>query len=222
MSLAKEHAKLSMYGISIEYPVNWGFGIDPKDPPSNLGGYFRLEDFVPKKGARISMGVNWQKQPSNNQSFAEKYRANLEKQYKKQFKKTHYEINALDEVDFLGNKAVYIESSYIGIKGLVKSKSDRPVKTMQLAYYDDPTQRAVVVSIVGEPDSIDLNYKTLRELMFSVRCEEPILTELPEIEEDEDMGDAEMNIEDKADTSADAEISAAEDTESDAETSADE
>ena len=171
MALSNERVKFSWYGISVECPADWQIGINPKEPPSTLGGFVRLENFVPRKGSDVSLGINWQKQPTTNLEFAENYAKNLEGQFQKQFRKTPYKITTLEVIDFLDGKAVYSESEHIGVQGLVRSKKDQAVKTIQLAYYDEPSKHVVVLSIIGTHEIFETEYEALKEIIFSLKFE---------------------------------------------------
>lgn len=76
----------------------------------------------------------------------------------------------MEVVDFCGGKAAFVVSEYRASLGLVKRKSDAPVRVLQLAFYDEESGRAVVSSLIGRPDNVRENEEALRELVFSVSC----------------------------------------------------
>lgn len=161
----------SIYGVSIEHPKTWKLCFDPKRGVSFQSGFFRIEDFVPKKGAQLSLSLNWEEVPGTNEDFAEKYYENISKQYAKQLKKTPYELETMEIIDFCGGKAAYVVSEYHAALGFIKRKSDAPVRVIQLAFYDEESGRAVVSSLMGRPENVQENEEALRELVFSVSCQ---------------------------------------------------
>lgn len=165
-----ERTLFSIYDISIEHPKSWKLCFDPKRGVTYNSGFFRIEDFVPKKGAQLSLSLNWEAVESTNEEFAENYYANIRQQYARQLKKTPYDIETMEVVDFCGGKAAFVVSEYRASLGLVKRKSDAPVRVLQLAFYDEESGRAVVSSLIGRPDNVRENEETLRELVFSVSC----------------------------------------------------
>lgn len=175
MTVLTENLLFSIYGISIEHPRDWKIFFDPKRAFDYTTGFFRIEDYVPRKGAQISLSINWEKVPSENEGFAQQYCENIRAQYKKQMKKTPFQVEAMDILDFLDGQAAYIVSEYRASPGLMKKKSDGPVRTMQLAYYDEASGRAVVSSVIGRPETISAQEDFLRGLLFSVRCGSPAL-----------------------------------------------
>lgn len=160
----------SVYGISIEHPKRWKICFDPKRAFQFESGFVRIEDFIPRKGAQISLSVNWEKADGDNESFARMYSENISAQYQKQMKKSPYQIEANEIIDFLDGKAVYIVSEYRASPGLVRKKSDGSVRTIQLAFYDEASGRAVVSSVIGFPDKVTEIEEYLHELIFSVKC----------------------------------------------------
>ena len=170
MTTLMEKAVFSIYGVSIEHPMDWKTFFDPKRGCSRSTGFFRIEDFVPQKGAQLSLSLNWEKATSDNESFAHQYAEHIAQEYQKQMKKTPYQIERMEVIDFQGGKAAYIVSEYRGSPGLVKRKTDGSVRTIQLAFYDDPSQRAVVSTLIGRPERVSEEEDLLRELVFSVRC----------------------------------------------------
>ena len=134
MTTLMEKAVFSIYGVSIEHPMDWKIFFDPKRGCSRSTGFFRIEDFVPQKGAQLSLSLNWEKATSDNESFAHQYAEHIAQEY------------------------------------LVKRKTDGSVRTIQLAFYDDPSQRAVVSTLIGRPERVSEEEDLLRELVFSVRC----------------------------------------------------
>lgn len=165
-----ERTLFSIYDISIEHPKNWKICFDPKKGTDYTTGFFRIEDFVPRKGARISLSLNWERLPGSNEEFASRFCENISAQYQIQLKKTPYRIETMDVIDFQDGKAAFVVSEYRASLGLVKRKSDSPVRVIQLAYYDEASERAVVVSLMGHPDLVTEHEPLLRELVFSLRC----------------------------------------------------
>lgn len=170
MTTLMEKAVFSIYGVSIEHPMDWKIFFDPKRGCSRNSGFFRIEDFVPKQGAQLSLSLNWEKARGDNESFAYQYAENIAQQYQKQMKKAPYQIEQMEVIDFQGGKAAYIVSEYRGSPGLVRRKTDRPVRTMQIAFYDDVSERAVVSTLIGRPERVLEEEDFLRELVFSVSC----------------------------------------------------
>ena len=91
-------------------------------------------------------------------------------QYQRQMKKAPFQVETMEVIDFMDGKAAYIVSEYRASPGLVKKKTDGSVRTMQLAFYDENSGRAVVSSVIGLPDKVTEEEDFLRELVFSVRC----------------------------------------------------
>ena len=73
----------SIYGISINYPKSWKVFFNPKQAFDYNTGFFRLEDYIPRKGAQISLGINWEKVSGDNESFVSKYCEKINEQFKK-------------------------------------------------------------------------------------------------------------------------------------------
>lgn len=160
----------SIYGISINYPKSWKVFFNPKQAFDYNTGFFRLEDYIPRKGAQISLGINWEKVSGDNESFVSKYCEKINEQFKKQMKKAPFNVETIETVDFLDGKAAYIVTEYKASPGLIKKKSDAFVRSLQLAYYDDNSQRAIVSSIIGWNEKVKAEEEFLKELIFSVRC----------------------------------------------------
>ena len=160
----------SIYGISINYPKSWKVFFNPKQAFDYNTGFFRLEDYIPKKGAQVSLGINWEKVASDNKSFVSKYCEKINEQFKKQMKKAPFTVETVEEVDFLDGKAAYVVTEYKASPGLIKKKGDAFVRSLQLAYYDENTGRAVVSSIIGWVDKVKGEEDFLKDLIFSVRC----------------------------------------------------
>ena len=165
-----EKTLFSIYGISIEHPKSWKICFDPKRGTDYTTGFFRIEDFVPRKGARLSLSLNWERLPGSNADFASRFCENISQQYRIQLKKTPYRIETMEMIDFQGGKAAFVVSEYRATLGFVKRRSDPPVRVIQLAYYDEVSERAVVASLMGHPDLIVEQEPLLRELVFSLRC----------------------------------------------------
>lgn len=165
-----ERTLFSIYDISIQHPKSWKLCFDPKKGTDYTTGFFRIEDFVPRKGARLSLSLNWERLPGVNADFAARFCENISSQYKIQLKKTPYRIETMETVDFLEGKAAFVISEYRAALGFLKRRSDPPVRVIQLAYYDEPSQRAVAVSLMGHPDLVKAHEPALRELVFSLRC----------------------------------------------------
>lgn len=163
----------SIYDISIEHPKSWKICFDPKRGVNYNSGFFRIEDFVPQKGAQLSLSLNWETIPSSNEEFAENYYENITKEYARQMKRTPYEIEIMKVIDFHDGKAAFIVSEYHATLGFVKRKSDAPVRVIQLAFYDEDTGRAVVSSLMGRPENVREHEELLRELVCSVSCRPP-------------------------------------------------
>lgn len=165
-----ERTLFSIYDLSIQHPRSWKLCFDPKRGTDYTTGFFRIEDFVPRRGARLSLSLNWERLPGRNADFAERFCENISSQYKIQLKRTPYRIEAMETVDFLEGKAAFVLSEYRAALGFVKRRSDPPVRVLQLAYYDEPSQRAVAVSLMGGPELVTAHEPALRELVFSLRC----------------------------------------------------
>lgn len=173
-----ERTIFSIYDISIEHPKEWKLCFDPKRGVSYESGFFRIEDFVPGRGAQFSLSLNWEKASGTNESFADSYCENISKQYNKQFKRSPYEMEVIETIDFCGGKAAFVVSEYHATLGFVKRKTDAPVRVLQLAFYDEESGRAVVSSLIGNPETVHENEEALRELVFSVACRSPKLSVL--------------------------------------------
>lgn len=166
----KDRVLFSVYGISIAHPKTWKLCFDPKRGVSYNSGFFRIEDFVPRKGAQLSLSLNWELLPGDNGNFAEKYCENIGQQYKVQMKKSPYQMERVEVIDFCGGKAAFVVSEFRGSLGLVKRSSDAPVRVIQLAYYDVASGRAVVSSLMGRPELVREHEAPLQDLVCSVRC----------------------------------------------------
>ena len=70
-STLSDRVLFSIYGISIEHPKSWKLCFDPKRGVSYESGFFRIEDFVPRKGAQLSLSLNWEAVSSDNTTFAQ-------------------------------------------------------------------------------------------------------------------------------------------------------
>lgn len=169
-TILNDRVLFSVYGISVAHPKTWKLCFDPKRGVSYSSGFFRIEDFVPRKGAQLSLSLNWEQLPGDNESFAEKYCENISEQYKVQMKKSPYQMERMEVIDFCGGKAAFVVSEFRGSLGLVKRASDAPVRVIQLAYYDEDSGRAVVSSLMGRPELVRENEDLLQDLVYSVRC----------------------------------------------------
>ena len=58
------------------------------------------------------MSLNWEKTSGTNEGFAESYCENISKQYSKQFKRSPYEMEIIETIDFYGGKAAFVVSEY--------------------------------------------------------------------------------------------------------------
>ena len=173
MSEFTDCTTFSMYDVSIDHPRTWGLYFNPKRPFNYNTGYFRIENPQNRKGADISISINWEKAESENAIFAENYCQNVEKQYKKQLKKENYTIEKAEVIPFLNGKAAYIVSEYQGSMGITPLKAHAPkmqVRSIQLAWYDEVTGRAIVSSVIGKADKVRESEKELGVLVFSARC----------------------------------------------------
>ena len=170
MTTLTEKTLFSIYGVSIEHPKDWKIFFNPKRTFDYTTGFFCIEDYIPKKGAQVSLSINWEKVPGDNESFARQYCDNILMQYQRQMKKAPFQVETMEVIDFMDGKAAYIVSEYRASPGLVKKKTDGSVRTMQLAFYDENSGRAVVSSVIGLPDKVAEEEDFLRELVFSVRC----------------------------------------------------
>lgn len=160
----------SVYGVSMEHPMDWLIFFDPKRPFNQATGFFRIEDYVPGKGANISLSINWEKTPSNNASFAERYCENIAEQYRRQFKKEPYTIESLAVIDYLDVKAAYIVSEHGANLGILRKKATGQVRILQLAFYDEHSGRAVVGSVIGRPGLIRKKEGLLKKFLFTLKC----------------------------------------------------
>ena len=170
-----ERYLFSIYGVTVEYPKAWKIFFDPKKQFDFTHGFFRLEKYQPKVGAEFSMGLNWEKAPSTNEKFPRNYLTNLERGYKKQLGKNQHKIEQMDIIDFRGGKAAFIISEYqggLGIMPLTKRMKLVDVRSMQLAFYDEDSGRAIVNSMLGFTEHFKEEEEALRELVFTVRAEE--------------------------------------------------
>ncbi len=160
----------SAYGISIQYPPNWRIFFDVKNGFCYQSGLVRIEDFIPKKGAQISMSVQWSEAVSDPQSFAAQCVGNIEAQYKNRLKKRELSIHTKDIIDFCTVPAAFVESEYVGKIQMFSNKQNQAVYIMHLGFYHEASARAVVVSVIGIPEIIKAQKEFLRQLMFSASC----------------------------------------------------
>lgn len=165
-----ERTLFSIYDVSIEHPKSWKLCFDPKRGVTYNSGFFRIEDFVPKKGAQLSLSLNWEAAESTNEEFAENYYANIRQQYARQLKRLPMTLKRWRSWISAVGRRPFVVSEYRASLGLVKRKSDAPVRVLQLAFYDEESGRAVVSSLIGRPDNVRENEEALRELVFSVSC----------------------------------------------------
>lgn len=160
----------SMYGVSVEHPEDWLIFFDPKRPFNRTTGFFRIEDYVPRRGASLSLSVNWERASCDNATFAGHYRENISGQYRRQFKKGTYDIQHLDTVEYRGGVAVYMVSEHTSSMGIVLKKPTEQVRILQLAFYDDASGRAVVGSVIGHPGLVQVRETALKKLLFTLSC----------------------------------------------------
>lgn len=170
MTRVEQMTLFSIYGVSIKHPADWRIFFDPKRPFHWDTGFFRIEDYVPRKGAQLSLSLNWEKAPGDNETFARQYCENIAGQYQKQLKKTPHRVERMEVVDYLEGKAAFIVSEYLGSPGLMKKKTDEVVRVLQLAFYDEDSGRAVVSSVMGRVERLCEQEALLTELIFSTRC----------------------------------------------------
>jgi len=164
----EENTLLSVFDISIEHPRNWKIIFSPKTPPDYNSGFIRLENFIPRKGAEVSVSINWCKADSTNEGFALSYCEKIKDEYKKHMKKKPYTLEKAEMIEFRNGKAAYVVTEYKAGLGLMKRSGDIPVKTIQLAFYDESTNRAVVSSVLGIPELVKDREDFLKSLVFSV------------------------------------------------------
>lgn len=160
----------SIYGVSVEHPMDWLIFFDPKRPFNQSTGYFRIEDYVPRKGANLSLSINWEKVPCDNASFAIQYGENIAEQYRRQFRKEPYTIEYLDLIDYLNGKAAFLVSEHGANLGILRKKAIDRVRILQLAFYDEHSGRAVVGSVIGRPGLIREKEERLKEFLFTLKC----------------------------------------------------
>lgn len=165
-----QNCVFSAYGISIQYPPNWGICFDVKNGVGYKNGFVRIEDFIPRKGAQISMSLQWSETLSNSQDFAEQCIQNIEGQYKSRLKKQEVFIRSKELIEFCSIPAAFIETEYVGKIRMFSSKNNQPVYIMHMGFYHEASSRAVVVSVIGVPEIIKEKKDFLRQLMFSVNC----------------------------------------------------
>ena len=75
MTTLTEKTLFSIYGVSIEHPKDWKIFFNPKRTFDYTTGFFRIEDYIPQKGAQVSLSINWEKVPGDNESFARQFDA---------------------------------------------------------------------------------------------------------------------------------------------------
>ncbi len=165
----EEKVVFSIYGLSIEHPKNWNIIFSPKTPPDYNNGFVRIEHFIPKKGADISMSINWQKIETDGDNFASAYCDKIAEQYKKQMKKKHFSIDNKEIMELADKKAAFLSTEYNAEMGLIKKKSKECVKTIQLAFYDRKTKRAVVGTIISTPERLNENYDYFKSMLFTLK-----------------------------------------------------
>ena len=66
MTTLTEKTLFSIYGVSIEHPKDWKIFFNPKRTFDYTTGFFRIEDYIPQKGAQVSLSINWEKVPGDN------------------------------------------------------------------------------------------------------------------------------------------------------------
>jgi len=159
----------STYGVYIEHPLDWRIFLDPKKGFNRQTGFIRIEDYVPKKGAQVSMSVNWARADSDSDSFPETYYQNLQSQYGRQLKKAPHKIESMEIIHQNGQKAAYIVSGYWGAQKLFH-KGDEQIKALQLAFYDDGSSRAVVGTVMGHIAAVEEQEPYLKELLLTLKC----------------------------------------------------
>ena len=59
MTTLTEKTLFSIYGVSIEHPKDWKIFFNPKRTFDYTTGFFRIEDYIPKKGAQVSLSINY-------------------------------------------------------------------------------------------------------------------------------------------------------------------
>ncbi len=159
----------STYGVYIEHPMDWRIFLDPKKGFNRQSGFIRIEDYVPQKGAQISMSINWAAAESNSEVFPQSYCDHFQSQYDKQLKRSAHEIESLDIIEYNGQKAAYIVSGYLGSNKLFQ-KGNEPVKVLQLAFYDDASARAVVGTVMGRAKAVEEQENYLKKMLLTLKC----------------------------------------------------
>jgi len=169
-----ENCLFSVYGISIRPPLDWRVYLVPKRGFNLMGGFIRIENYVPGVGAEISMSINWDTVPSDSESFPKRYCETIEAQYQKQFKKSQsYGIESSGIINHYGIPAAYVISNCSGSQLLVHNKKDRQeVRVMHLAFYHESTGRAVVGTVIAKKEIIEKQEEFLKSLLFTLRAEE--------------------------------------------------
>lgn len=161
----------SVYGISISHPKDWSIFFDPKKGFKYEYGFIRIEDYIPRYGARLSMSIEWTVLSNDTENFIVEYSKNIENQYKKQLKKMKYEFEKKELVLLDEKKALFIVSKFEARSGLFNIKKEREVKSLQVVIYENISHRVVVAGIIGTVDEIEKNEEELQALLFSVRVE---------------------------------------------------
>ena len=69
MTTLTEKILFSIYGVSIEHPKDWKIFFNPKRTFDYTTGFFRIEDYIPQKGAQVSLSINWEKVPATTRAL---------------------------------------------------------------------------------------------------------------------------------------------------------
>lgn len=160
----------SAYGISIDYLADWRIYVDPKMGFDQTHGLVRIEDFKPKKGAAVSLSINWESTDYQGDDFEENFLNNIDGEFQKQFKKgSRYEIKEKEIITNNGQRHFFTRVDFQGSQSIFQKKDDPMVSMMQIGLHDKANERIIVASILTRPEIMVENEELYRELLISIR-----------------------------------------------------
>ncbi|MCD8349707.1 MAG: hypothetical protein LUC93_03755 [Planctomycetaceae bacterium] len=161
----------SAYGISVAYPRDWTISFDRRRGFLAHDGFVKFEDAGQGREPQASFTLQWE-DAHDCTDFADKYYVNVEKQFKKVFKrKDNYRLGAIEIVSINNHKACLVRGEYLAgpsLFGVTRKKEH--LANMQLAFQCDKMRRILVGNITALNTYYKEEGESLQKMMFSIHC----------------------------------------------------
>ncbi len=166
-----ETYEFSAYGIRMRHPRDWNISFDRRRGFFPHDGFVKFEDARAGQQPEASLTLQWEDAGACI-DFADKYYANVEKQFKKVFKKTDkYRLGKIEMTEANGHKACMVTGEYVAAAGLFGMTGKKEhLDNLQLAFQCDQTGRILVGNITAMHEYYLREAEPLQQLLFSLRC----------------------------------------------------